>query len=305
VLGTEHRVWHDVADALLDGREWAHRTSRVRALGWDFGVRTNVAALGAHLDVVLGAMRADGEPAHWYSLIVTPRRGWQRHRLYRDGDRILDTPDPARAFLYLLWDVNQRVFRSTNDRVLVHAAAVAHEGRAVLLSAPSGSGKTTLSLGLVERGLGYLTDEAAALDPATLLVHPFPKALSVEVGAQPFLERHRPTAVGAVADYLHGQWQVPPSSIRASAVSGAARPAWVVIPPSGAGSETALVPLSRAEALSLLLEQTLNLHVHGRAGFEALAEAVRGCRCFRLVMGDHDSACDAILAMLAESVDDA
>jgi hypothetical protein len=304
MLDADAPTWRRRSAELLAEREWAHVTHRIRALGWDFGVRTNLAPIGLHLDGVFSAMAEPGEPEHWYSFVVDERDGWTRHRLYRDGDRLLDTPDASRAVLYLLWDVNQRVFRSTNDHLLVHASAVSYEGRAVLMSAPSESGKSTLSLGLVERGLGYLTDEAAALDLASLLVQPFPKAVSVDVGAQSFLEHLRPPADPTIAPYLHGQWQVTPDAIRVGAVGGPAAPAWIVAPRYVRDAETALVPMTRAETLSLLLEQALNLHVHGRAGFDCLAEVVRRCRCFRLVMGDLPSACDTMLAMLAEGPGD-
>jgi hypothetical protein len=289
---------------LLAERSWAHVTPRVRALGWDFGVRTNLRPIGQHLDGVFAAMTAAGDPEHWYSFIVDERAGWTRHRLYRDGDRLLDTPDPSRAFLYLLWDINQRVFRGTNDKALVHASVVSSGDRAVVMTAPSESGKSTLSLGLVERGLGYLTDEAAAIDLESLVVHPFPKAVSVDVGAQAFLEHLRPPSDPAIAEYLQGQWQVTPDAIRFGAVAGPAVPAWIVVPRYVRDAETVLEPMTRADALGVLLEQALNLHVHGRAAFECLAAVVRRCRCFRLVMGDLPSACDTMLAMLAEGPGD-
>lgn len=297
---TDELIWQSTASILLGRRTWEHVTSRHVALGWDFGIRTNVAALGRHLGSVFREMAREGEPEHWYSFVVDERDGWTRHRIYRDGSRILDTPDPARAFLYLLWDVNQRMFRTTDDKVLVHASVVEYEGRGVVMSAPSESGKTTLSLGLVERGLGYLTDEAAAFDPETLLIHPFPKSFSVDVGAQPFLQRHKPKADRSITDYLHGQWQVTPESVRAGATSGPVLPGWIVLPRYVNGGETQLAPVSRAEALTLLMEQCLNLHVHGRYAFERLAEIVRRSRCFQLIMGDLDSACDTMLVMLAE-----
>jgi hypothetical protein len=56
--------WEIIADGLLDRRQWAHQTSRTVAQAWDFGIRTNVAALGAHLGTIFQEMAADGEPEH-------------------------------------------------------------------------------------------------------------------------------------------------------------------------------------------------------------------------------------------------
>ena len=67
--------------------------------------------------------------------------------------------------------------------MLVHAGAVEWDGHAALFPAPMESGKTTLVAGLVRAGARYLSDEAAAIDPETLLVHPFPKSLTIGAGS--------------------------------------------------------------------------------------------------------------------------
>lgn len=297
------RAWERRAADRLDAADWPFRTPAIHALGWHFGVRTDSPPLGELIDSLLVEMRGElSERHHWYSLLVRPRGSYLRHRLYRDGHRLLDTTDGARALRYLLWDVNQRLFTSTPDKLLIHAAVVEHGGHALVLTAPSESGKTTLTAGLVGRGLGYLTDEAAAIDPETLLVHPFPKALSIDHGAQRVLSHLRPRAEPAVRGYLEGQWQVPPSAIRPGAVSGPVPPRWIIVPRYVRDGETRLVPMTRAQTLAALMEQGLNLQVHGKVGFEVLGEVVRHARCAHLVMGDLPSACDAVMAMLEEDL---
>jgi hypothetical protein len=66
----------------------------------------------------------------------------------------------------------------TEDRVFVHAGAVAHEGRVALLPGASFAGKTTLTAALVRLGATYYSDEFAVLDEDGL-VHPYAKALSL------------------------------------------------------------------------------------------------------------------------------
>jgi hypothetical protein len=63
------------------------------------------------------------------------------------------------------------------DLFFLHAAVVALDDRAVVLSAPSGTGKSTLALALLENGFDYLSDELAPIDVQRLTVHPFPHAL--------------------------------------------------------------------------------------------------------------------------------
>lgn len=62
--------------------------------------------------------------------------------------------------------------------VFIHAGAVAHRGRVIVLPGTSMAGKTTLVAELVRAGAAYLSDEYAVFD-ADGLVHPFARRLSV------------------------------------------------------------------------------------------------------------------------------
>jgi hypothetical protein len=64
------------------------------------------------------------------------------------------------------------------EHLFIHAGAVAHNGRAIIIPGPSFSGKTTLVSALVERGAVYYSDEYAVVDPDGL-VHAYPKPISV------------------------------------------------------------------------------------------------------------------------------
>ncbi|HEX6442847.1 MAG TPA: HPr kinase/phosphatase C-terminal domain-containing protein [Stellaceae bacterium] len=51
-----------------------------------------------------------------------------------------------------------------NDRCLIHATAVAIDGRAVLLRGPSGSGKSDLALRLIDAGARLIADDQSQLE---------------------------------------------------------------------------------------------------------------------------------------------
>jgi hypothetical protein len=70
--------------------------------------------------------------------------------------------DVAPAFEQLLYDAIPSWH--SMRRALVHAAAVAHDGRVLVLCGPSGCGKSSLALAMVERGARYLTDELVVFD---------------------------------------------------------------------------------------------------------------------------------------------
>ncbi|MGY6512292.1 hypothetical protein ACXIUH_25465, partial [Vibrio parahaemolyticus] len=61
--------------------------------------------------------------------------------------------------------------------LLLHASAVERDGRALLMTGESGAGKSTLAALLMTHGWRLMGDEFALLDPATGLVHAFPRLI--------------------------------------------------------------------------------------------------------------------------------
>ena len=182
--------------------------------------------------------------------------------------------------------------------MLVHASAAEHEGRALLFPAPMESGKTTLVAGLVRAGLRYVTDEAVAIDPASLEIVPNPKPLGIDRGSWRVLGDLEPDYGDAEPYFRHGQqWQVDARSIRPDAVASRCRPSFVITPRYRPGA-TELVPVSRAEALVALADNSMNLPGHGRRGFDALAAVARQSECYRLLVGDLDDASALVTNLL-------
>ncbi len=60
------------------------------------------------------------------------------------------------------------------DLLWLHAAAIKRDDRCLLLTGPWGAGKSTLTIGLLEQGWHYLSDDIVPFDPATGCAHPFP-----------------------------------------------------------------------------------------------------------------------------------
>lgn len=275
-----------------------HVTGRFRALGHDFRVRTSDPDLGRYVDEVFGAFAAPGSAATTYSLREDALDGRPAFTLRFEDEEIVRTRNAGTAFGTLLWHVNQETVRRSSELCILHAAAAEHRGLAVVLPAPMEAGKTTLVAGLVRAGLRYLTDEAAAIDPCRLLVQPFPKALSLDPGSWEVLADLRPAVDDAVARYVRAQWQVPPDAIRSHAVAPATPVRAVVAPRYVEGAATRFEPITRAEALQLLVRSTFRFPDHGRRNFETLAHVVRQSACYRLVVGDLCFACDLVIDML-------
>jgi hypothetical protein len=274
------------------------RLGPYRALGFTFDLRIPDPRARAFVAEVLAPLSQPGRAAVGYELVrETHDATWA---LRRAGDLVLSTSDLADVTRALFTDVNRQLVARSAGHVLIHASAAAAGHRGLIFPAPSGSGKSTLIAGLVRSGLRYLTDEVTAIHPATLRIEAFPKSLSVDPGSWQALADLAPDEDGGLRPSGLDEWHIDPRSIRADAVASWADPAFVVAPTYVAGADTELIAIPRSEAVFRLAENAFNLRVHQRHGLEVLAEVVRRCSCYRLVVGDLDAACALITGLVGE-----
>lgn len=277
-----------------------------QAVAWRFVVDCDDDDTARFLSHVLSPLRAadadaDAGPAVTARYDLRSARGQALGRLTLDGAVVVDRQSDALLCATLLWHVNRGVVDASTDHVLLHAAAAAEGGHAVLLPAPMESGKTTLVAGLVRSGLDYLTDETVALRPDGT-IDAYPKALSVDEGSWQVLAELRPDPVRTPDRLTGAQWNVPPDELRPGCAVRTARPRLVVLPRYVAGSATELTPVTRAEALVEVLGQVFVPDRDRARDLRVLAEVLRSCECYRLVSGDLDGAVAAVRTALTRAL---
>ena len=245
--------------------------------------------------------------ADFHVRLTAPRslRRWVRPQvLFEFDDTAAFHPLPAgQAFPVLEWGLNWCVSAHCHQYLIVHAAVVEKSGSALLLPAPPGSGKSTLCAGLVTRGWRLLSDELALIDPATGRIIPLPRPIGLKNASiaviRAFASRAvlgatvHDTAKGAVAHL-----KPPVDSVRRAAQ--AAMPRWVVLPRYEAGAGARLKPVARGRAFMQLADNAFNYHLHGRSGFELLAQLVEACACYELAYGDLEQAVQACETIAAQ-----
>jgi hypothetical protein len=160
-------------------------------------------------------------------------------------------------------------------------------------------GKTTLTAGLLRAGFGYLTDEAIAIDPASLVITPFPKPLSVDAGSWGVLADLEPEVDDAVAPYLREQWHVSATDVPAGRLGRPGAPAVVITPHYEPDGETRLTEVGRAEMLRRLMGLTFGFRSDARRATEVLARVLGGAACYDLAVHGLDDACDAVGRVVA------
>lgn len=239
---------------------------------------------------------ADEQFADFHVAVLPRWRGVKRVCVFQmDGTQPFTPLAVGEAFALLEWGMNWCVTSHSHRLLIIHSAVLEKLGHVVILPAPPGSGKSTLCAALMLRGWRLLSDEMALLDPETGRVVPSPRPVSLKNRSIDVIRQFDPTVVmGPVAhDTLKGtvaHLRVSPRSLSESAVT--APPAWVVFPQYEAGAGLQVSERPRAQALVALAANSFNHHVHGRAGFDALAQVVERSDCYNLHYSDLPAALD-------------
>lgn len=218
-----------------------------------------------------------------FNVRLFARRPWRR--LIRPsveigGDYMLPEAAPLPLRLGLLaaeMAMNLQMALGARRYLLLHASAVERDGRALLMTGESGAGKSTLATLLAAKGWRFMGDEFALLDPATGLVHAFPRLISLKNAGVAAAEAAWPEArMGPLmpatpkGDICH----MVPDARAIGAMDVPAIPALLLFPRYGFEPDTRPVP--PAEAFIRMTQASTNYTALGEAGFRALTGLIAG-----------------------------
>ncbi|MES3095392.1 HprK-related kinase A [Sphingomonas aerolata] len=207
-----------------------------------------------------------------------PWRRWLRPSVEIGGDYMLPeaAPLPLRhGLLAAELAMNLQMALGARRHLLLHASAVERDGRAVLMTGVSGAGKSTLATLLAARGWRFMGDEFALLDPATGLLHAFPRLISLKNAAIPAAEAAWPDArMGPLmaatpkGDIRH----MVPDARAIAAMDRPATPALLLFPRYG--DAVAVRPVPPAEAFVRMTQASTNYVALGEPGFTAMTRLI-------------------------------
>lgn len=219
-----------------------------------------------------------------------PWRRWLRPSVHIGGDFVVPDALPLPLSMGLLaaeMGMNLQVALGWRRHMLLHASAVAKDGRAVILSGESGSGKSTLAALLGESDWRLMGDEFTLIDPEGGDAFAFPRAVSLkneaiaEVAARVDPARLGPLLAGTPkGDIRH----LIPRPEAIAAMHEPARPALLLFPRFG--GEASIEPMGEGEAFVRLTEASTNYIALGEAGFAALTRLVRETPAFGISYAD-------------------
>ena len=193
-----------------------------------------------------------------------------------DEDRPFEPLPVDMAVPMLEWSINWCAATRANQYVMIHAAVLERDGRALVLPGVTGAGKSTLCAGLAHRGWRLFSDEFALIRPARRALDPWPRPISLKNVSIDVIRRWAPDALH---EHARAQHQQGHGRARAAARRRASRraaepamPAWLVFPTFAQDAAAALTRLPRARAFFRLADCSFNYESLGIRGFtDALA----------------------------------
>jgi HprK-related kinase A len=215
--------------------------------------------------------------------------GWLR-RIWRpqvvfdfDGTRPFKPLPRNQAFALFEWGLNWCVAAHALDHLIVHAAVLERDGRALVLPGRPGAGKSTLAAALALSGFRLLSDEMALISLGDGLLQPIPRPVSLKDTSIDIIRAFAPGAVIGPPAHDTAKGTVAHLRVPEAAVQAAmrvARPGFVVFPHWQDGAVTTLETRGRARSLFELAEQSFNYDTLGPRAMHVLAPWVEGCECF-------------------------
>ena len=234
-----------------------------------------------------------------------PWRRWLRPSVHIGGDFIVPDALPLPLSMGLLaaeMGMNLQVALGWRRHMLLHASAVARDGRALIMSGESGSGKSTLAALLGESDWRLMGDEFTLIDPAGGDALAFPRAVSLKneaiavVAARVDAARLGPLLAGTPkGDIRH----LIPRADAVAAMNEPVRPALLLFPRFG--GETAIEPMGEGEAFVRLTEASTNYIALGEPGFAALTRLVRETPAFGISYPDSAAGMALVEQLFAEA----
>ena len=225
----------------------------------------------------------------------SPLRRWLRPRVVFSCDDFVPFAAclPSLAPAVFEWGLNWCIAEYAHQFLMIHAAVLERDSRALVLCGQSGAGKSTLCAALTLAGWRLLSDEIALVRPADGRIIPMARPILLKNQSLAILRgRHPEITWDAVGwDSIEGEVALlRPPAASVARVDEPALPGWVVFVRHRAGLPTRSTPVAKGASLLRLAENSFNYELLGLVGFETLGRLIDRSDCYRLRYSELDEA---------------
>ena len=214
-------------------------------------------------------------------LVIQPERGTAHGYFLRPETMHTDLLESF--FHYALAELLKR-----RNMFTLRATALEHHGRGLLIPGYSGCGKTTTLLSLLRSGYRYLSDDLPILRDAGTRLELLAVPMKIDVTEQTiaFIPELREAMSGLLRQGVYKK-SFYVEDLFADSLVRACEPAMIVFPHLANMSHSCLEPISKSQALEMLLPQPLLVHDEDtvRREFQILSKLVQRTACYRLHLG--------------------
>lgn len=198
---------------------------------------------------------------------------------------IYQSPNYRYILEYLEYRIYNLLIDKLADYYLIHAGAISHNNKAILLPARSGSGKTTLIASLLKNGFKYLSDEIAIICPKSLMVQPFPRSLNIKTGSLPLLTNFEPEMELINKKDINVEDKIHHVLVRNSSihpVDRAIHTKSIIFVRYRPRADCTLREITKASSVFEIVKCSFNQYLFKERGIALLDKVVRDCKCYQL-----------------------
>lgn len=245
-----------------------------------------------------------------FHIVITRPKG-VRHYLkpqvifVTDGQQPFEPFPLSHAFPLFEWGLNWCIARRSHQYLMLHAAVVEKNGKALILPALPGSGKSTLSAALAMNGWRFLSDEFTMIQPQDGKILPIPrptplKNASIQVIKDTFLNAEMGPLFPKTRKGTVAHLRPPKQSVEL--LKEAVLPELLIFPKFQANTEIQLNLLNKPYVVFKLASNAFNYELMGRTGFELVKNMTSSCRCYNLTYSRFDQVLPLLDDLLMQNV---